>query len=323
MNFSAIVVILLKRSFNNNQMERIYLSEIIEYLDDELLAIYGETDDAYIDNLADFEHVNEHTLDWVVPKKENKQEIVEGSKAQCLLVDEGVIYSDVLRKQGKILLVVKSPKRSLAEVGNHFFVKKQQPGIHPTAIISKAASIGENVYIGPYSVIGDAVIGKNCIIESNVRIYDGVTLGDGCNIKPGAVLGGEGFGFERDVDGNKFRFPQIGHLILGDDVEVGANTCIDRGALSDTVIGDHTKINNLCHIAHNNKIGRNVTITGCVNVSGSNVIEDDVWLAPNSSIRGYVHLGKGCVIGMGAVVTKDVPGGETWIGNPAHKKEKI
>ena len=122
---------------------------------------------------------------------------------------------------------------------------------------------------------------------------------------------------ERDADGNKFRFPQIGGLIIGDDVEVGANTCIDRGALSDTIIGDHTKINNLCHIAHNNKIGKNVTITGCVNVSGSNVIEDDVWIAPNASIRGYIHLGKACTVGMGAVATKDIPSGETWVGNPA------
>ena len=105
-------------------------------------------------------------------------------------------------------------------------------------------------------------------------------------------------------------------------MEVGGNTCIDRGALSDTIIGDHTKINNLCHIAHNNKIGRNVTITGCVNISGSNTIEDDVWIAPNASIKGFVRIGKGAVVGMGAVVTKSIPDNETWIGNPAHKMER-
>ena len=88
------------------------------------------------------------------------------------------------------------------------------------------------------------------------------------------------------------------------------------------MVGDYTKINNLCHIAHNNKIGRNVTITGCVNVSGSNIIDDNVWIAPNSSIRGWVHIGKGATVGMGAVVVKDVPEGETWVGNPARKLEK-
>lgn len=297
----------------------ITLNEIIAFLGKDLLAIYGVYADAYIDNLADVDHVNEHTLDWVVSKKVNKQEIVEASKARCILVDETVVFNDKIKNQRKILLVVKNPKRSLAEIGNHFFVEKPKPGIHPTAIVSEEALIGKNVYIGPYCVIGKAIIGDGCIIESHVHVYDEVTMGKDCRIKPGAVLGGEGFGFERDSDGNKFRFPQIGHLIMGDHVEVGANTCIDRGALSDTIIGDFTKINNLCHIAHNNKIGKNVTITGCVNVSGSNIIDDEVWLAPNSSIRGFIHIGRKAVIGMGAVVTKDVPSGETWVGNPAHE----
>lgn len=296
---------------------KLTIKEIGEFLGKKLIAIQGNQEDLFVDNLADVEHVNEHTLDWVIPNKINKQDIIERSKAKCILVDEGVVYTEALKQQGKVLLVVKNPKRSLAEIGNRFFVNKPESGVHPTAVIAEGAIIGENVYIGPYCVIGKAKIGANCIIESHVRIYDNVTMGKGCNIKPGAVLGGEGFGFERDADGNKFRFPQIGGLIIGDDVEVGANTCIDRGALSDTIIGDHTKINNLCHIAHNNKIGKNVTITGCVNVSGSNVIEDDVWVAPNASIRGYIHLGKGCTVGMGAVATKDIPSGETWVGNPA------
>ena len=85
---------------------------------------------------------------------------------------------------------------------------------------------------------------------------------------------------------------------------------------------DYTKINNLCHIAHNNKIGRNVTITGCVNLSGSNIIDDNVWIAPNSSIRGWVHIGEGATVGMGAVVVKNIPAKEIWVGNPAHKLEK-
>lgn len=299
------------------KIEKVTVTELQSFLGDDLIRIYGETEGVYIDNLADVEHVCETTLDWVKPKNPNRQSIVEHSKAKVVLVDEGIVPVP-----GKVLLVVKSPKRSLAKVGNAFFVERPVPGIHPTAVIDPEAEVGADVYVGPYTVIGKAKIGDGCIIESNVRIYDGVTMGFGCSIKPGAVLGGEGFGFEKDEDGNRFRFPQIGRLIIGDDVEVGANTCIDRGALSDTIIGDHTKINNLCHIAHNNKIGKNVVITGCVNISGSNVIEDKVWIAPNSSIRGFVHLGVGCIVGMGAVVTKDIPKGETWVGNPARKIEK-
>lgn len=296
---------------------KVTLSELLSFLGDEVIRVYGETLGAYIDNLADMAHVNETTLDWVKPKTPDRQQIVENGKANVVLVDEAV-----LPVAGKVLIVVKNPKRALAKVGNAFFVDRPQPGIHPTAIIDAKAEIGEDIYVGPYTVIGKAKIGDGCVIDCNVRIYDGVVLGKGCDIKAGAVLGGAGFGFEKDEEGNRFRFPQVGRLIIGDDVEVGANTCIDRGALSDTVIGDHTKINNLCHIAHNNRIGRNVVITGCVNVSGSNVIDDNVWIAPNASIRGFIHLGEGCTVGMGSVVTKDVPNGETWVGNPARKLEK-
>lgn len=296
---------------------KVTVNELLAFLGDEVIRVCGEPEGVYIDNLADVEHVSETTLDWVKPKNPNRQTVVEQSKAKVVLVDDGV-----RPVSGKVLLVVKSPKRALTKVGNHFFVEHPAPGIHPTAVIDSEAEIGTDVYVGPYTVIGKAKIGGGCIIESNVRIYDGVTIGCGCSIKSGAVLGGEGFGFEKNEDGNRFRFPQIGHLIIGDNVEIGANTCIDRGALSDTLIGNHSKINNLCHIAHNNKIGQNVVIAGCVNVSGSCEIEDNVWISPNVSLRGFNYLGKGCVVGTGAVVTKDIPAGETWVGNPAKKMEK-
>ena len=296
---------------------KLFVRDIISSLGDKVLGIEGDIQDIYIDNLAEVERVNTTTLDWINPSKQNKQEIAEGSKARVLLVDESItpIF-------GKVLIRVKNPKVALAEVGNRFFVEQPKPGIHPSAIIDPEAKIGKNVSIDAYCVIGKAAIGDGCVLDTNVRVYDDVIMGKGCVVKAGAVLGGAGFGYERDADGNKFRFPQIGELVMGDHVEVGSYTCIDRGALADTIIGDYTKINNLCHIAHNNKIGKNVTITGCVNVSGSNVIDDDVWIAPNSSIRGWVHIGKGATVGMGAVVVTDIPEGETWVGNPARKLEK-
>lgn len=297
--------------------KKILIQDILEFLGSKVVSVDGENNDLYIDNLAEVERVNETTLDWINPSKSNKQEIAESSRARVLLVDESV--KPIV---GKVLIRVTNPKVALAEVGNHFFVEQPKAGIHPTAIIDHRAKIGKDVTIGAYCVIGKAEIGDGCVIDSNVRVYDDTVMGKSCVIKAGAVLGGAGFGYERDADGNKFRFPQIGQLIMGDYVEVGANTCIDRGALADTVIGDYTKINNLCHIAHNNKIGKNVTITGCVNISGSNVIDDDAWIAPNSSIRGWVHIGKKATVGMGAVVVKDIPAGETWVGNPARKLEK-
>lgn len=297
--------------------KRVQLQDILDFLGDKVLSVDGIPQGVFIDNLAEVERVNESTLDWINPSKQNKQEVAEGSKARVLLVDESIIPI-----VGKVLIHVKNPKVALAEVGNHFFVNQPKPFIHPTAVIASEAVIGKDVSIGAYCVIGSAMIGDGCVLDSNVRIYDDTIMGKGCLIKSGAVLGGEGFGYEKDEDGNRFRFPQIGQLILGDYVEVGSNTCIDRGALADTIIGDYTKINNLCHIAHNNKIGKNVMITGCVNISGSNFIEDGVWIAPNSSIRGWVHIGEGATVGMGAVVVKDIPAHETWVGNPARKLEK-
>lgn len=305
-------------------VKKIYIEEILAFLGDKCISVKGDYTDVYIDNLADIYHINETTLDWVSPTKKNKQEIVEKSKAKVILVDNQIVYSEEILRQKKVLLFVRSPKMVLAEIGNNYFVKQKQPNIHFTAIIDSEANIGENVYIGPYSVIGKAKIGDNTVIDSNVRIHDNVVLGSHCNIKSGVVLGGEGFGFERDSNGNLFRFPQIGDLIIGNYVEIGANTCIDRGALSNTIIGDYSKINNLCHIAHNNIIGRNVEITGCVNISGGNIIDDNVWIAPNSSLVGYLHIGENSMIGMGAVVVKDVPSNEIWVGNPAKKiRDKI
>lgn len=296
-------------------MRKIYILELIRFLKGSLHKVVGVYDNLYIDNLSAVANVNETTLDWVNPAKSNKQQIAESSKARVILVDK-----NIMPIKGKVLLVVDNPKVCLAKIGNEFFVDKYAPGIHFTAIVDPKAKIGKDVYIGPYSVVCKATIGDGTIIESNVCIYDNVTIGMNCKIKSGAILGGDGFGFEKDEKGNLFRFPQIGSLILGDFVEVGGNTCIDRGSLSDTIIGSYTKINNLCHIAHNNVIGKNVVITSGVNVSGGNIIEDDVWLAPNSSLVGYIHIGKGATLGMGAVATKNIPAGEVWVGNPARKK---
>ena len=294
------------------KVKKIPISDNIDFLGKENVCVIGDATNCYIDNLADVAHTNVSTLDWVNPVKVNKQVIAESSEARVILVDK-----DVQPIEGKVLLVVKNPKVCLAKIGNEFFADRFVPGIHPTAVVDSEAKLGKDVYIGPYSVVGKANIGDGTVIESHVRIYDCVTMGRNCHIKDGAILGGVGFGFEKDEQGNRFRFPQIGSLIMGDEVEVGGNTCIDRGALSDTIIGSHTKINNLCHIAHNNVIGENVEITGCVNISGGNVIDDNVWLAPNSSLVGYIHIGEGAVLGMGAVAVKDIPAHEVWVGNPA------
>lgn len=291
---------------------KISVKEIIDCLGAQVQNVAGVYEGCYIDNLADVAHVNLTTLDWINPAKANKQEIAEKSAARVLLVDEDVAYVP-----GKVLIYVKNPKRALATVGNCFFVEKPKPGIHPTAIVSKGAEIAETATIGAYAVIGKAKIGDGTVVSPFVRIYDNVTIGKECFIKEGAVIGGAGFGFERDEDGNRFRFPQIGGVRIGDHVEIGGNTCIDRGALSDTILDDYAKVDNLCHIAHNAHIGKNAVVVACAEVSGSCTIGEETWVGPNASIRDQRTVGENSLIGMGAVVAKNVPDNEVWAGNPA------
>jgi len=298
------------------------LSDIITFLGKELKAIYGNPEGINIHYLKDPQNVDEYTLDWVNPHRHDMQLIAGTSKAKAIIVGPGVEYTHTLKKQGKVILLVDNPKLAIAKVGNAFFVDKPHPGIHPTAIIHPDAVIGKDAFIGANATIGNCKIGDNVCICPNVVVNDNVMIGNDVIIKSGANLGFDGFGFERGEDGDLIKFPQLGSLIIRNKVEIGSSTCIDKGALSDTIIGEGTKINNLCHIAHNVIIGKNVVITAHVNISGSSIIEDNVWIAPNASLRGHQTIGKGAVIGMGAVVTKNIPAGETWIGNPARKLEK-
>lgn len=297
--------------------KKISVKSIISLLEGTIIKVVGLVDDIYIDNIADVKHTVETTIDWVNPVKKNKQQIAETSRAKVILVDNNVVYSDKMKQLKKTLIVVDNPKMAFSLVGNAYFVQKEKPGIHPTAIIDPEAEIGAEVYVGPYAHIGKAKIGDGCCIYSFVRIYDEVIIGKNCFFKENVVIGGPGFGFEKDESGNRFRFPQIGKVVIGDYVEVGANSCIDRGALSDTIIEDYVKIDNLCQIAHNVHLGRNVVITGCSAVSGSCVLGDDVWVGPNSIIRDQRKIGKNAFIGMGSVVMRNVPEGEVWAGNPA------
>ncbi len=301
---------------------QVNLKDIIGFFSEEIIEVYGNPDNIIIKNIAASGKADKNTLDWINPSKENKQEIAENSIAKAIVADKEIVFSQNIKEENKVLIITKNPKLFSAKVWNKFLKSKQKSEIHPTAVIHPDAALGKDIYIGSNASIGNCKIGNNVIIHSNVVIHDNVEIGNNVIIKSGAVLGSEGFGFVRDENSKLTKFPQIGRLIIHDNVEIGSNTCVDRGSLSDTIIGEGTKINNLCHIAHNVIIGKNVVITAHVNVSGSTIIEDNAWISPNVSLRGHQKIGKGAIIGMGAVVTKDVPPDETWIGNPAKKMEQ-
>lgn len=298
-------------------MQNIYLDRILEVLGNDVLAVYGNTNDVYVDNLADSEHVTETTLDWVKESNPHRQSIVENTCAQVVIVGKSVEYTDFIKEQGKVLIVVKKPRNAIAKIGNAFFVRRPVLGIHPTAIVDEEAIISEGVSIGPYCVIGKVKVGKGTTIGAFVKIYDSCEIGSNCSIADHVVLGGEGFGFEKDSDGNWMKFPQIGGLVIGDNVDIGSFVAIDRGALSVTKIGNYTKIDSMCKIAHNVVVGENVIITGFCGLGGSSVVGNNVWMGPHSSLKDWGQIGEGAFVGMGSVVIQKVKPKKTVFGNPA------
>ena len=196
------------------------------------------------------------------------------------------------------------------------------PRIHPSAVIGEGVKLGQRTIIGPHTVLGDGVsVGDDGTILANVTVYSGTTIGSRVVVQAGAVLGSTGFGYARNsVTGEYLAFPQQGTLVIEDDVEIGANTTIDRGALGETRIGKGTKIDNLVHIAHNCVLGRNVIIAAQTGISGSSVIEDGAILGGQVGLGEHAHVGPGVILGGGAGVLshKKVRGpGEVFWGRPA------
>jgi UDP-3-O-[3-hydroxymyristoyl] glucosamine N-acyltransferase len=234
-----------------------------------------------------------------------------------------------------VAIVTSEPYAGWARVAALFHpVPPVTSGIHPSAIVDASAAVDPSAEIGPLCVIeAGAEIGPGCRIGAGAVIGAGVVLGHDCRIGahaslshallgarvyvyPGARIGQEGFGFATTSAGF-LTVPQLGRVILGDDVEVGANTTIDRGSAGDTVIGAGTRLDNLVQIGHNVVIGRCCVIVAQVGISGSTVLEDFVRVGGQAAMAGHLHIGKGAQIGAQAGVMTDIDAGAQMLGSPA------
>ena len=253
------------------------------------------------------------------------------SQAGCLLVTHEF-------PPGRTLIRVDDPRAGLAKVIGLLYPRPHiTPGAHPTAVIAPDAEIAPSAAIGPHAVIrarariGERTvigpgctigpgtrIGADCLLHAHVTIYDHVTIGHRAVLHSGCVIGADGFGFVRGPEGYQ-KFPQIGRVEIGDDVEIGANSCIDRAALGVTRIGDGVKLDNLVHIAHNCIIGKHVVIAAQTGLSGGVVVEDDAVIGGQVGIGDKARIESGAVLGSGCGVltSKIVRKGQVVWGTPA------
>ena len=252
----------------------------------------------------------------VFAKKYNEQYVTLLNSCKGILA---IVTPEYDRKLRGTYIISENPRLDYMKIVQKFFNREDLLlGIHPSAVIEEGASIGDNVLVGANCYIGkNVIIGSNTKIMPNVIIVGDVIVGKECYIKSGVVIGQPGFGFEKDENGIPVHFPHVGKVVIGDYVYIGANVAIDRATLESTVIENHVKIDNLVHIAHNVHIGEGSYIIACTILGGGVRIGKNCWIAPNVSIKQQLSVGDNALVGLGAVVLKDVDDNSTVVGNPA------
>lgn len=290
------------------------LDELIVRLGGELVGDGGVT----VHRVATLEQAGEGDLSFLANPKYLSR--LKSSKAAAVIVNEAA--RDLLTDRPRI--VTRDPYLYFARVAQFFNPPAAVvPGIHPLAAVAgrvpasvavaagatvaDGVELGEGVVIGPGCHIGTgARIGAGTRLAPGVTIYPGCVLGANCIVHAGAVIGSDGFGFARERDGSWVKIPQVGRVVIGDEVEIGANTTIDRGALDDTVIGRGVKLDNQIQIGHNVRIGDYTAIAGCVGIAGSTRIGARCMIGGQAGIIGHLEIADDVVISAGTLVTKSI-----------------
>ena len=234
-----------------------------------------------------------------------------------------IAHGSVPPETGTSYIVSENPDLDLAYVLLEFFTGSTAHTIHQTAQISENAVIGRNVMVGANSVIGDDVeIGDDTRILNNVVIHGPAQIGEDCVIKDGAVIGSEGYRFVKDEQDRLVHPPQLGRILIGDRVWVGANSTIERAMINDTIIEDDAKIDDLVHLGNGSRVGRKSLLTAGCTVAFDVVIGEEVTVAPNATIRHSVTIASHITVGQGAVVVNDLTSSGVYVGVPAKRLEK-
>ena len=302
--------------------KKFLLNEILDHLNCDYYLL-GNIVNKFVKNAKPILEADEYSLSFIHIGRTDKSDLISKSAASIIICDSEII--DLVKKKNTsaCYVIVAKPKETFAKLVNFLFKASAVYGIHPTATIHSEAIIHAQTFIGPNTYIGKCSIDEGTVIYGNTYLYDNVNIGRNVIINANCTIGAAGFGYLKDDDGVAYNFPHIGSVIIGDNVEIGCNTCVDRGALGATIIKSGAKIDNLVHIAHTVVIGNNVWVIANSMIGGSTIIGDNTYIAPSSCIRDAITIGENVTIGMGAVVTKNVPENEIWTGSPAIELEKF
>lgn len=276
-------------------------SELIEFIDKNPESQFALTDSTKPNSIVCLHNAN------FVEQVINNQNIV------CVITTKEI--SELISASVKVIETEDPVSYFYSAYINSFNTKK--------SIFS--SQISPEAYISPQAIISpnNVVIEKDVVIEEGVIIKSDVVIKEGSRIRSGAVIGGDGFEV-KNIYGKRTLIPHNGKVVINRNVDVGYNTCIDKGMFGvDTIIGENVFFDNLCHIGHGVQIGSNTTVTACTELSGSITIGSGVWLAPNISVTHKVNIGDNSLVGIGSVVTKDVPDNVVVAGNPARKLRDI
>ncbi|MDN3715925.1 DapH/DapD/GlmU-related protein [Vibrio breoganii] len=284
-------------------MHKLKNSVSLKWLSEQLGAPFVGSAEYAIDNIADLELANQNSLTFSrgVHHKNNNSVVI----ASVISESTNVIISENPR-----LTFVKA--LDLLNKTTEFDLDSSAPSIHDTV------TVGQNV-----TIENGVVIGEGTVIEHNVVIMRGTTIGKNCFIRSGSVIGGDGFGFERLEDGVPIRFMHLAGVTIGNNVEVGASTCIAKGVLRNTTIEDNVKIDNLVHISHNCHVKKGTYIIASAILCGGVIVGENCWIAPGANIKEKVQIGNNAQVGIGAVVIKDILDGDSVFGNPSRSLKKF
>jgi UDP-3-O-[3-hydroxymyristoyl] glucosamine N-acyltransferase len=258
------------------------------------------------------------------------------ARAEQTAASAVIVGGNQTSSTGKVIIRVKNARVAFAKALALFFPEPPLPaGVHPTAVIARSAQVDPSAHIGPHCVVGeraqigggtilhagnyigdDSKVGTACVLFPNAVLYPRTELGARVRIHAGSVLGSDGYGYVQDA-GMHRKVPQIGNVIVGDDVEIGANVTVDRGALGPTVIGKGTKIDNLVQIAHNVRIGEHCLVIAQAGIAGSSKLGNYVILAGQAGVAGHLQIGNQVTVAAQSGVMHNIPDGQTVLGSPA------